>query len=87
MVEGAAERVGDLDAVRRFLDAFNAKYSTDYGPDCFDPAVNATFRVRPVGAIGLIEDDSGGSPTKWTFRGWSEGEAVADPGSHHAGAP
>jgi len=73
--------VVDLDVVRRFLDAFNTKYSTDYGLDFFDPAVNATFRVRPVWAFGLVEDEFTGSPTRWTFPRRSEGETVGEPGS------
>lgn len=67
VVEGVAERVGDLDLIGRFLAASNAKYSVDYGLDFLDPAVNATFRVRPVWAFGLVEDDFGGSPTRWVF--------------------
>ena len=67
VVDGTAELVGDVDRIRRFLDAFNAKYSTDYGLDFFDPAVNATFRVPPEWAFGLVEADFGGSPTRWLF--------------------
>ena len=80
VVEGTAERVVDLEVIRRFLDGFNAKYSTEYGPDFFDPAVNATFRVRPVWAFGLVEAEFTGSPTRWTFPPRSEGGAVDDAG-------
>jgi len=32
-----------------------------------DPAVNATIRVRPQWAFGLVHDDFAGSPTRWRF--------------------
>jgi len=67
VVEGRAERVGDLEVIGRFLAASNAKYATDYGLDFLDPAVNATFRVRPSWVFGLVEADFGGSPTRWVF--------------------
>jgi hypothetical protein len=35
------------------LDLENAKYSTTYGIDMLDPALNASFRVRPKWAFGL----------------------------------
>lgn len=35
--------------------------------DALDPAVNTTFRVRPVWAFGLDEADFRGSPTRWGF--------------------
>lgn len=68
VVDGTAERVGALEVIGRFLAASNAKYSTAYGPDFLDPAVNATFRVRPAWVFGLVEDDFDGSPTRWVFR-------------------
>jgi len=67
VVEGTAALVVDLAVIGRFLAASNAKYSTDYGPEFLDPAVNATFRVRPTWVFGLVEDDFGGSPTRWVF--------------------
>ncbi|MEA2828455.1 MAG: hypothetical protein QOG43_2894 [Actinomycetota bacterium] len=67
VVEGTAERILDLDARRRFIGLSNAKYGTDYPVDFLDPEVNGTYRVTPVRAIGLVEADFTGSPTKWVF--------------------
>ena len=68
VVEGAADRVTDLAPIAGMLDVLNAKYETRYGVDFLDPAVNATFRVRPTWAFGLREDDFAGSPTRWQLR-------------------
>lgn len=68
VVEGVAAVVDDLDVIASFLDRMNDKYSTNYGLDFLDPAVNATFRVRPTWAFGLSENDFIGSPTRWRFR-------------------
>jgi PPOX class probable F420-dependent enzyme len=67
VLEGVAEVVTDHEALTRFLAGINAKYATTYGPELSDPAVNATFRIRPRRVIGLTEDDFTGSPTRWTF--------------------
>jgi hypothetical protein len=65
VLEGDAEVVEALDALRTVLDLENAKYGTDYGMDMVDPAVNATFRMRPRRAFGIDSDDFLGSPTRW----------------------
>jgi hypothetical protein len=65
VVEGVAELVDDLAMLRQVLDLENAKYSTDYGIEMLDPAVNATFRVRPERVFGLLASDFTGSPTRW----------------------
>jgi general stress protein 26 len=67
VVEGTAEIVTDLEAIEKFLVLVNAKYGTHYELDFLDPAVNATICVRPRWAFGLVQDDFGGSPTRWTF--------------------
>ena len=67
VVEGDAERVTDLDRVRAFAAAVDAKYDTDYGVGFYDPAVNGVWRVAPAWAFGLVQDDFSGSPTRWTF--------------------
>ncbi|WP_436495906.1 TIGR03618 family F420-dependent PPOX class oxidoreductase [Actinokineospora sp. HUAS TT18] len=67
IVEGTAEIVTDPADLRAFLDGLNAKYDTDYAEDFVDPARNATIRVRPVRAFGLVAEDFTGSPTRWTF--------------------
>jgi len=67
VVEGIAEVVADMAAIEVFLGRLNAKYSTSYGLDFLDPAVNATIRVRPRSAFALLQRDFTGSPTRWTF--------------------
>ncbi len=67
VVEGTAERIVALDARSRFIGLTNAKYGTDYSVDFLDPDVNATYRVTPVRAFGLVEADFAGSPTRWDF--------------------
>lgn len=68
VVEGHAVIVRDLAAIERFLEQSNAKYVTSYELDFLDPDQNATIRVTPARAIGLVEADFTGSPTRWTFR-------------------
>jgi hypothetical protein len=67
VVEGRAGRVLEPGALAGFLAAVNDKYDAGLGPDFLDPAVNATFAVRPDTVIALTEDDFLGSPTRWTF--------------------
>lgn len=67
VVEGCAEVTSAPNAIRRFLDLLNAKYSTDYSIEFLDPSVNATIRVRPTWAFGLAQADFTGSPTLWSF--------------------
>ena len=69
VVEGDAELVTERTALERLLDLENAKYGTSYGMDLLDPAVNATFRVRPRWAFALQADDFTGTPTRWVFDG------------------
>ncbi|MBV8949317.1 MAG: pyridoxamine 5'-phosphate oxidase family protein [Actinobacteria bacterium] len=67
VLEGTAEVVDDLSALRRVLELENAKYGTAYGMEMFDPAVNTTFRFRAEVVFGLDTSDFTGSPTRWTF--------------------
>ena len=67
VVEGTAEVISDIDAIALFLDRSNAKYQTAYSLDFLDPAVNATIRVQPHRAFGLLQEDFTGSPTRWLF--------------------
>ncbi|MBO0688055.1 MAG: pyridoxamine 5'-phosphate oxidase family protein [Candidatus Dormibacteraeota bacterium] len=69
VVEGDAELVTERSALERMLDLENAKYGTSYGLEMLDPAVNATFRVRPRWAFALQGDDFTGTPTRWVFDG------------------
>ena len=67
VMEGVAEVVTDLGVLEQVLALENTKYGTDYTMDLFDPAVNTTFRLRPVWAFGLEGADFTGSPTRWRF--------------------
>ena len=67
VLEGTAEIVVDPAALARMIALLNAKYSTGYGVDFLDPAVNASVRVRPDLGFGLVQDDFSGSPTRWRF--------------------
>lgn len=67
VIDGRADRVVDLAPRARFIGLTNTKYGTEYSVDFLDPDVNATYRVTPVSAIGLVEADFASSPTKWVF--------------------
>jgi Pyridoxamine 5'-phosphate oxidase len=67
LLEGVAELITDPGALATMLALENAKYETDYSIDLLDPAVNASFRVRPRWVFGLAEGDFTGSPTRWGF--------------------
>jgi len=67
VVEGVAESVTDPALLTRTIGLINGKYSTEYTVDFLDPAVNATVRVRPRWAFGLVQEDFAGSPTRWRF--------------------
>ncbi len=67
VLEGVAETVTDTATLARTIEAINSKYSSTLTVDFLDPAVNATVRVRPRWAFGLLHDDFAGSPTRWRF--------------------
>ncbi len=67
VVDGTAEIVVERWLLARTIELMNAKYSTAYTVDFLDPAVNATVRVRPRSAFGIVHDDFTGSPTRWRF--------------------
>lgn len=67
VLEGLATVVVEHEEIGTFLSASNAKYETSYTIDFLDPAVNATIRVQPTWAFGLLEADFTGSPTRWLF--------------------
>ena len=69
VVEGDAQLVTARADLERLLDLENTKYGTSYGMELLDPAVNATFRVRPRWAFALQADDFTGTPTRWEFDG------------------
>jgi hypothetical protein len=68
VIEGTARVMKDTASLWAFLKIMNDKYRTAYTIDFLDPARNATVRVRPRWAFGLVEGDFPGSPTRWEFR-------------------
>jgi hypothetical protein len=70
VVEGTAELVTEPEALASILASENTKYDTSYTIEMLDPAVNSAFRVRPLWAFGLSQDDFTGSPTRWIFDSW-----------------
>ena len=67
VVEGVVTVASDPAEIEAFALATNAKYEVAYPVAFYDPAVNATFRLRPTVAFGLVTADFPGSPTRWTF--------------------
>ena len=67
VIEGVASIVTERDRIAWFLDALNTKYGTHYGADLVDPTANATVRLEPETAFGLLGRDFTGSPTRWRF--------------------
>lgn len=67
VLEGDASVVTDHRELRLALDLENQKYGTDYGAEMIDPEHNTWFRLRPVWAFALDEDDFTGTPTRWSF--------------------
>jgi PPOX class probable F420-dependent enzyme len=67
VVEGIATIVTDGESIAKVIALVNAKYGTEYEVDFLDPAIQATIRVRPSWAFGLLQEDFEGSPTKWVF--------------------
>jgi Pyridoxamine 5'-phosphate oxidase len=75
VVEGIAELVTAPQDLATILALENAKYSTDYGIEMLDPALNSCFRVRPRWAFGLQAGDFAGSPTRWDFEAGAKGRS------------
>jgi PPOX class probable F420-dependent enzyme len=67
VLEGIAEVVTDPEALTATLARENTKYGTKYGPEMVDPALNTTYRVRPLWVFSLDEGDFTGTPTCWSF--------------------
>jgi hypothetical protein len=67
VVEGTARLITSPHELNLMLELENAKYSTTYGIEMLDPALNSSFRVRPLWAFGLQAGDFTGSPTRWEF--------------------
>jgi hypothetical protein len=69
VVEGVVETARDAETIAEFLAHLNAKYEVDYGLDFLDPDVNGTFRLGPLRAFALDEEDFTGTPTCFEFVG------------------
>jgi len=57
--------VDDRVAIETLTTIWNAKYDTETDVDFYASPDNACFRVAPVRAIGLVEANFTGSPTRW----------------------
>lgn len=64
IVEGHAEEVADVGLLRRFADAYDAKYH--FRPDLGNPA-HGVYRVRPARAFSWLEKDFPGTATRWEW--------------------
>jgi general stress protein 26 len=67
IIEGQATMVTGPARLQRVIDLMNAKYATHIEMSFLDPAVNATFGVRPHRVFGMQDADFTGSPTRWIF--------------------
>jgi general stress protein 26 len=67
IIEGRATMVTEPPQLQRAIDLMNAKYATHIELSFLDPAVNATFAVRPHRVFGMQDADFTGSPTRWIF--------------------
>jgi hypothetical protein len=67
IIEGQAAIVTEPARLQRVIDLMNAKYGTRIEVSFLDPAVNATFGVRPHRVFGMRDADFTGSPTRWIF--------------------
>lgn len=67
VLEGSAEFVTDEASLAVFLVLVNHKYEMSFDLDFVDPERNATIRIRPNRVFGMLQEDFGGSPTRWTF--------------------
>jgi PPOX class probable F420-dependent enzyme len=66
ILEGTAVREPGRAANEALAERLNAKYGGD-GVTADFLLGNATYRLRPSWAMGMVEADFGGSPTRWTF--------------------
>jgi hypothetical protein len=64
-IEGAAEVVREPEAIAELVARLNDKYSAEITVAFLDPAVNATFRVRPHWVFSLNDKEFTDSPTRW----------------------
>lgn len=72
VIEGSASIVTDTKSLAMFLQLMNEKYERDMSMDFLDPAVNATFRVRPRFAFSLTEKEFTSTPTRWDRAGLND---------------
>jgi hypothetical protein len=80
VVEGHVEAVEDPVAIERFAERTNAKYDVDYSAQFF--LENATFKMRPLWAFGLVDGAFENSPTRWTFGESDRADSALDLGLH-----
>jgi len=65
ILEGVVTREPGRSANEALAERVNAKYGSDLTVEFY--LANATFRLTPSWAMGMVEADFTGSPTRWTF--------------------
>ena len=68
VLDGRATALDDRAAIGDFAAAINAKHEVEYPVDFYTSPTNICFRVDGETAIGLVEADFTGSPTRWELR-------------------
>ena len=68
VVEGVATFLEDSSEIAVFASAVNAKHGVEYPVSFYTAPENVCIRVDAVSAIGLVEAEFTGSPTRWDLR-------------------
>jgi nitroimidazol reductase NimA-like FMN-containing flavoprotein (pyridoxamine 5'-phosphate oxidase superfamily) len=68
VVEGVATFLEDSAEIATFASAVNAKHDVEYPVSFYAAPENVCIRIDAVSAIGLVEADFTGSPTRWDLR-------------------
>jgi len=67
-LEGVAEKISDMETIRRIVEAYNPKYQWDLKPETvLDMGPMFAVRPRKVIAVDATPGEFQGSPTRWQF--------------------
>lgn len=67
ILEGVMKEIAEASALRRFADAYSAKYDIKVGVTSKARRTTAIFTMRPSTAYAWLESDYPGSATRWQF--------------------
>jgi len=67
ILEGVMKEIAEASALRRFADAYAAKYDIKVGVTPAARRTTAIFAMRPSTAYAWLESDYPGSATRWQF--------------------